>query len=146
MKRQITALLVSLCVSTASAAVGTYGCSPRAAESAQSREVVVIFGSAVAALEVLDLLHAKHMREAPDPTDEEFAKAQAVSDKLHRLRDALAITREWLSGSNQSEQAGRMALHDAAEVLQLLIDEMRSQDVKIPEQVDAALAALKLLA
>ena len=142
MKKLIPNLLVSVVLSTSAAAVGTVACHPQPAESAQSRSVVVIFGSAVAALEVLDLQHAKRMREAPDPTDEEFARAQAHSDKLHRLRGALALAREWLEGK-QPDQVGREALHDAADALQLLVDELRSQDVEIPETVDLGLAALK---
>ena len=119
------------------------GCHPQPATSAQaSPEVAIAFAGTVAALEVLDELHAQRMRAITEPTDEQVAWATQHSERLHRLRDVLAIAREWLEGK-ASEADGRAAFADAASVLQLIIDELKSQGIAIPKAVDAGLAAAK---
>lgn len=120
-------------------------CHPKPAESAAVTNVAIgAFTSGVVALEVLDELHRQRMAAMASPTDEQVKWAEGYSEKLHRLRDALALARRWLAG-DLPEKDGRAALQDAATALQLLVDELRSQGIKVPPAVDTGLSALKLL-
>ncbi len=120
------------------------GCHPQPAQSATgpTRQTTLSFASAVAALEVLDELHAQRMRAISDPTPEQVAWLTAHSDRLHRLRDALAIARSWLEGKAE-DRDGRAAFRDAADVLQLLVDDLKAQSIEIPKSVEDGLAAAK---
>lgn len=122
------------------------GCASQPAQSASapSRETAIAFASAVAALEVLDALHAQRMAAMTEPTAEQVAWATAYSDRLHRLRDVLVIARSWLEGTAEDRE-GRAAFRDAAEVLQIIVDDMKSQSIEIPKAVDVGLAAAKFI-
>lgn len=138
---------------------GTLACSPSKGEEPKhggvaaapgvSREAVLAFAGVHTAWGILDELERdrlKAINDAGDPAraKAELPKAQARNAQLHRLRDALELTRQWLAGE-LSEQDGRAALRGAVQMLQLLVEEMRGQGLKIPEQVDAGLNAGKLL-
>jgi hypothetical protein len=115
---------------------------PATSASAPSRETAVAFASTVGALEVLDVLHAQRMAAMTEPTPEQVAWATAFSDRLHQLRDALAVVRSWLEGQAEDKD-GRASFRAAAALLQLLVDDLKSQGIAIPAAVDAGLAAAK---
>lgn len=121
------------------------GCRPAAPAqgSSQSQAAALAFSSTLAALEVLDELHYQRMHYGPDPTPEQAKWARAHFEKLERLRQALVIVRKWLSG-DAAETDGHAAFRDAAELLQLLIDELRAQKLQVPKAVDAGLAAARV--
>jgi hypothetical protein len=121
--------------------VSTTGCRPaESSQSAVSREGAVAFASALAALEVLDELHLQRMRAIAAPTPEQVAWETAHHERLEHLRAALAIVREWLVRES-TEGDGREAFRDAAELLTLVVAEMRSHGLAVPPSVDAGLAA-----
>jgi len=122
----------------------TPGCRPQTAESAvaPSREAAIAFASAVAALEVLDALHAQRMAAMTNPTPEQVTWATDFSGRLHSLRDVLTVVRSWLEGQ-ATDSDGRAALHGAADVLQVMVDDLKSQGIAIPDSVSAGLAAAK---
>ncbi len=142
MLRRLTS--VALIVAAGLCAPALAGCHQQPAQSAAgpSREVTLAFASAVSGLEVLDELHAQRMRAIPDPTPEQVAWLTAYSARLHRLRDALVLARSWLEGK-ATERDGRAAFRDAAEALQLLVDDLKSQGIEIPKAVEAGLVAAK---
>ena len=141
MRRTFSTLLIVACGVLVSA---TTACRPgEPAESAVERTAALSFASAVAALEVLDQLHADRLAAIQEPTEEQLNWYSSQRARLHRLRDALAIARAWLAG-NVAEKDGRAAFRAAAEAMQLVVDEMRSQGVKVPQAVDAGLVAAKL--
>lgn len=115
---------------------------PRSAET--ERNAAFAFSAALAALEVLDELHYQRMHNNPEPTREQEAWALAHFEKLERLRQTLVIARKWLSGE-VAETDGRAAFRDAAELLQLLVDELKALSVPIPKAVEAGLAAAKYI-
>lgn len=119
------------------------GCHPQPAASAgPSRETTVAFASAVAALEVLDTLHAQRLAAMESPTPEQLQWASAFSARLHTLRDSLAVVRSWLEGQAE-DRDGIAAFHAAADVLRLLVDDLKSQSIEIPRAVEVGLAAAK---
>lgn len=111
---------------------------------AQSNGAVVAFASGVAALELLDELHARDMAAVGSPTDEQMVLFRERSARLRRLRDTLALARSWLAGSGDQE-VGRKALHDAADGLRIIVAELRSRGQSVPRAVDAGLAALQMV-
>jgi len=143
MRRLALAAVLSL-TAHAPILIGCHAAQPAASQSAasQTREVTLAFASAVAALEVLDALHAQRMASMTEPTPEQVAWAVAISDRLHRLRDILVVIRSWIEGQTE-DQDGRALFHDAAKVLQLLVDDLQSQGIAIPAAVETGLAYAK---
>ncbi len=140
---QTLGILIAVSVISLVPAVTT-SCHPQPIQSAPgpSREATVAFASAVAALEVLDVLHAQRMAAMTNPTPEQVTWATSFSERLHHLRDALSVTRSWLE--NQAEDKdGRASLHAAADVLQILVDDLKSQGIAVPAAVEAGLASAK---
>lgn len=144
MSRLALTLAAVLSVNIIAAVPALVSCQTQPAQSATgpSREATLAFASAVAALEVLDVLHAQRMASMTDPTPEQVAWATAFSGRLHLLRDALLVTRSWLEDQAEDKD-GRASFRAAAEVLQLLVDDLKSQGIAIPAAVDAGLAAAK---
>lgn len=122
----------------------TTGCAPQRDPNtaAVSQGAALVFSSSLAALEVLDELHAQRMRAIENPTAEQVKWATEHSQRLHRLRDVLAVWRRWLTGEI-SENQGMQAARDVAATLQLIADDLRAQGVKIPAAVSTGLAALQ---
>jgi hypothetical protein len=138
---------------------GTLACSPSKGEDPKHggvaaapgvpREAVLAFAGVHTAWGILDELERDRLKAINDAGDPAKAKAALDSARsrnaqLHRLRDALELARKWLAGEVPDED-GRAALRGAAQMLQLLVDEMKGQGLKIPEQVDAGLAAARVL-
>ncbi len=112
------------------------------------REAALAFAGAHAAWAILDELEADRLKVINDAGDPEKAKAalplaKRRNEQLHALRDLLEITRRWLAGETQA--SGQQALRDGAALLKLVVGEMRGQGLKVPEQVDAGLAAASAL-
>lgn len=143
--RRSNPLLASI-LATAILVFPASACRPQPADSVHqvSSEAAIAFAAAVAALEVLDTLHAARVAALPDDApDDQVAWAYEHKDRLKRLRDALAIVRTWLDGQTE-DLNGRAAFRDAAALLQLLVDDLEQQGVKLPDAVRAGLVAAKL--
>lgn len=151
MKKLLFLLIALLSVSIFA---GTMSCSPtKPAESGSAnavpREAALAFAGAYAAFAALDATEAERLAAITKTGDPEKAKAAQPlahkrNEQLHRLRDALELSRKWLAGE-AGEREGRDALRSAAMLLQLVVTELREQGLAVPDEVNVGLKAAALL-
>lgn len=78
----------------------------------------------------------------------EWSKATGYDEteaRITRATAALEIVRKWLNGEGERDTT-RAAIDDATEVLGLLLDELTSQGVEVPEHVKQGVEAARGLA
>lgn len=140
-------LLFSLLI----AALVLAGCAPSKGSSSApqttgaSREAVFAFTGLHTAWALLDEAERMRLKSINDRGDAAAAKAalagaEARNARLHRIRDALEIAREYLAGTKTFDDC-RAALKDAAALLRTTMAELQADGVKVPDEVDAGLAA-----
>lgn len=122
----------------------TVSCAPFRVPSSETipDAQTVAFSSTLAALEVLDELHAQRMRAIETPTQEQVVWATRHTEQLRRMRGALVIWRRWLTGDASQDQ-GMAAARDAVAAMRLIVDEMKAQRVPVPSAVSTALATMQ---
>lgn len=124
--------------------VACSGPPPKVAREVVSKAEAAAYGGAVASLLLLDELEARHIDGIAHPTDLQLAQATLRVAKLTRARDALVLVRRILTGelSNESAQA---QLKDAAQALDLVAAELESDGVTLPDELQKALAAARVV-
>lgn len=110
-----------------------------------SREAALAFSGLHTAWALLDNAEAARLKAITDKGDPalakaELPKAEARNARLHRVRDALEVARGYVAGT-KSFAEGRAALHDAAVVLRIVVDELQADGVKLPDEVLAGVVA-----
>ena len=119
------------------------------AKSAPSREVVIAYTGVYTAWALLDELERVRLKAINDKGDvalakAELPKAEARNARLHRMRDALEIARGYIVGEKSLDES-KPALQDAVALLQSLVEELKADGVKVPDEVTNGLAAGALL-
>lgn len=108
------------------------------------RSSALAFNGATLALLYLDEQEAKRLDALPHPTELELQQATAHVERLTRARDALAIVRKALSGElGDLDERGK--LREAVEALDLVASELEADGVKLPKDLQSALAAARVV-
>jgi hypothetical protein len=118
---------------------------PAAAKSDAPREVVIAYTGAYTAWALLDELERVRLKAINDKGDPKLAaaelpKAEARNARLHRMRDALEIARGYIVGEKSLDEC-KVALRDAVTLLHAVVEELRADGVKVPDEVSSGLAA-----
>lgn len=109
-------------------------CADKPASSAVAEKTAVLaYTGAVVALEVLDAREAAYLDSIAQPTPEQLDASKVRIERLHRARDALLVVRGWLSG--RTDKPAKVELGQAAELLRLVVEELRADGVKVPASV-----------
>ena len=93
------------------------------------------YSSAVVALELLDAVQAEHIASFEAPTDAQLAEAEALVRQLELARDALALTRDYLTGERPTDDV-RGPLRDGVALLRQVIE---AEGVRVPPRAAEAL-------
>jgi hypothetical protein len=118
---------------------------PAAAKSDAPREVVIAYTGAYTAWALLDELERVRLKAINDKGDPKLAaaelpKAEARNARLHRMRDSLEIARGYIVGEKSLNEC-KVALRDAVTLLHVVVEELRADGVKVPDEVSSGLAA-----
>lgn len=105
----------------------------KASSATTERTATLAYTGAVVALEVLDARESAYLDSIAQPTPEQLKASESRVERLKRARDALALVRDWLTG--RSERAASAELGQAARALRLVVEELRSDGVRIPASV-----------
>jgi hypothetical protein len=138
--------ILMLCVASVFVSVQDLGCStppPKMADAVSKAEAAA-YGGAVAALLLLDEQEARHLDSLPHPTELQVQQATLRVAKLTRARDALVLVRRILTGELANESA-RDQLKDAAQALDLVAAELEADGVSLPDELQQALSAARVL-
>ena len=146
--RNLTLILatIALLAFTASIACApSKGSSHPPQSTGASREAVFAFSglhTTWALLDEAERVRVKAIADKGDPAlaKAELPKAEARNARLHRVRDALEIARQYIAGTKSFDDC-RAALKDAATLLRTAVAELKADGVKIPDEVDSGLAA-----
>lgn len=141
--KHLLAVLVLLCA--VGLFVGAMGCTPdrpaaTASKTGIAPELTLAYTGAATALAVLDTQEAERLAKMPTATDAQIKAAESRVDRLKRARDALKIARAWITGERDGA-SGRTALRDGVTALQLVVQELQADGVRVPEDVTAGLMA-----
>lgn len=121
-----------------------HGANAPGVDANPDRGIVLAYTGAVVAWAVLDELERVRLKAINDKGDPQLAaaelpKAEKRNATLHRIRDVLAVVRGYVAGEKKLADA-RGALRDGAELLGSVVDQLRAEGVKIPEEVDKGIA------
>lgn len=104
-----------------------------ASSAVAEKTAVLAYTGAVVALEVLDAREAAYLDGIAQPTLAQLDASKARIERLKRARDSLSLVRDWLAG--RTDKSAKVELGQAAEVLRLVVEELRADGVKVPASV-----------
>lgn len=137
-------LVACVTMAAASCAAGQGGPSKAAVSDVVKRSSALAFNGATLALLYLDEQEAKHLDSLPHPTELDMQQAVLRVERLTRARDALALVRRALAGElGDLDERGK--LREAVEALDLVASELEADGVRLPKDLQSALAAARVV-
>lgn len=106
------------------------------------RSSAMAFNGATLALLYLDDQEAKHLDAMEHPTELQLQESVLRVERLTRARDALMLVRRVLAGERGDERA---KLREAVEALDLVASELEADGVRLPKDLQSALAAARVV-
>lgn len=126
--------------------LGITACTPDQQRAASADVVAkaeaLAFNGATVALLLLDDAEANYLDSLPRPTEQQLQASMARVERLKRARAALAIVRQALAGE-LGDLDERDKLREAAKALDLVAVELEADGVRLPDELQRALAAAR---